>query len=187
MKKILTIVCAFALCLSLCGCAGCSLAYDYEVDKGFIFGTNKLANCCFVGDFTPNGDERVVKIPDEYTGVRITRIGGYFGRGVPAPFCIDLAREYPTAKIYSSYLFTPEPEFEMVEIEFTIYIGKNISHIEYVEDEYYFVEEDGKGSYYHPVVYIECSDENDHFYSKNGKLYDKFTDELIEDFSYSEK
>ena len=75
----------------------------------------------------------------------------------------------------------------MVEIEFTIYIGKNISHIEYVEDEYYLVKEDGKGTYYHPVVYIECSDENGHFYSKDGKLYDRSTDELIDCFAYSRK
>ena len=109
MKKILTVIGAFILCLSLCGCAGCSLAYNFEVEDEFAFCTNKIANCCFVGSCAPSGEERVITIPDEYNGIPITRIGGYFGRGVPEPFCIDLAEEYPTAEIYSSYSLHPSP------------------------------------------------------------------------------
>ena len=50
---------------------------------------------------------------------------------------------------------------------------------------YPHINEDNSITFYHPTVYINCSEDNKHFYSKDGKLYNKKTDELISNFSYS--
>lgn len=44
--------------------------------------------------------------------------------------------------------------------------------------------DDGSVTFYHPVVYINCSEENEKFYSKDGMLFDKSNDELITEFEY---
>ena len=54
-----------------------------------------------------------------------------------------------------------------------------------IRDSYYpHINEDGSITFYHPVVEINCAEENKFFYSQDGKLYDKETDELISDFAY---
>lgn len=78
-------------------------------------------------------------------------------------------------------------EYIIEDVVFNLNIGKNIEVIEFVVmDEYYpHINEDGSITFYHSVVNINCSDENKYFYSKDGKLYNKKTDELISDFAYA--
>ena len=67
-------------------------------------------------------------------------------------------------------------------------MGKNLTKIVDVEmDRYYLLEENGAFVFYRPCVYIVCDEENPAFYSKDGKLYDKKTDELITEFVYGEQ
>lgn len=200
MKKVFTIVLLILLTFCLSGCIfeDVSLLYSDSTEKdGFYVAINKTANCCFVGSYncTEYTENLEVTIPDDYEGIPIKRIGGYYGRGVPTPFGISLADLYMNAPEDSKYdaIFNGDiNEFEILEeyviedVVFTLNIGKNIEVVEFVSmDEYYpHINDDGSVTFYHSVVNIHCSAENKHFYSKEGKLYDKKTDELISDFAY---
>ncbi len=201
MRKILTIILSICLTFCLSGCIYEEVAMLYsdsaEID-GFYVAINKTANCCFVGEYncTEYTENSEITIPDDYEGIPIKRIGGYYGRGVPTPFSIHFADLYMNAPEGSEYdaIFSGDiNEFEIPEeyiiedVVFNLNIGKNIEVIEFVVmDEYYpHINEDGSITFYHSVVNINCSDENKYFYSKDGKLYNKKTDELISDFAYA--
>ena len=92
LAMILTI--CLMLCFSGCVLEETSLLYsDYTEIDGFYVAINKTANCCFVGSYncTEYTENLEVTIPDDYEGIPIKRIGGYYGRGVPTPFSINLA------------------------------------------------------------------------------------------------
>ena len=200
MKKFLTIILSISLMLSLSGCIfeETSLLYsDIKEIDGFHIVINNTANCCFVGDYncTEYTENLEITIPDDYDGIPIKRIGGYYGRGVPTPFSISLADLYMNAPEDSYYdtvfngdinMFEIPDKYVIEDIIFNVNIGKNIEVIEFVVmDKYYpHINEDGSIVFYHSVVNINCSEENKHFYSKGGKLYNKKTDELISDFAY---
>lgn len=200
MKKFLVLLLSISLifCLSGCFFEDVSLLYSdsAEVD-GLYIAINKTSKCCFVGgyQYTEYTENPEITIPDDYNGIPIKRIGGYFGRGFPTPFSISLAELYmnaPEDSEYDAIFIGDRNEFEILEdyviedVVFNLNIGKNIEVIEFVDmDEYYpHINDDGSITFYHSVVNINCSDENKYFYSKDGKLYNKKTDELITDFAY---
>lgn len=200
MKKFCAIALFLCLTLFLSGCLleGISFFYtDYVEADGFTFAVNKVARCCFVShyDCTKYTENLEITIPDDYNGIPIKRIGGSSGSGFPAPFCISLYDLYVNAPEGGEYRGTfsrdavecenPE-DYTVEDVVFTLNIGKNIEVIEWVDMDAYYphINEDGSITFYHAVVNITCSDENKYFYSKDGKLYDKKTDELISDFAY---
>ena len=202
MRKVLSIALIVFIVLSLSGCSLDEVSFFYCDDadaNGFDISINRISNCCFVGRYncTEYTDNLEITIPDNYDGIPIKRIGGYFGRGLPTPFGISLASYVNTPKgsefdspfsvvgDLDDYEFSEEYNVECPV--FRLVIGKNIEVIEHVEMNNYFphINEDGSITLYHPVVYIICSEENEHFYSKDGKLYDKKTDELITAFAYA--
>ena len=200
MKKFCAIALFLCLTLFLSGCLleGSSFFYtDYVEADGFTIAVNKVANCCFVSryDCTEYTENLEITIPDDYNGIPIKRIGGASGSGFPAPFGISLFDLYVNAPEGSEYYGTffgdavkhgSNEDYTVEDIVFTLNIGKNIEVIEYVEMQEYYphINDDGSITFYHAVVNITCSDENKYFYSKDGKLYDKKTDELISDFAY---
>ena len=200
MKKFLVILLSISLMFSLSGCSFEKVPLFYsdgaEAD-GFFICINKTANCCFVGGYncTEYTENLEITIPDDYNGIPIKRMGGYYGRGVPTPFSINLADLYMNAPEESEYNavfggnideFDISEDYVVEDIVFNLNIGENIEIIEYVVmDKYYpHINDDGSITFYHSVVNINCSDENKNFYSKDGKLYNKKTDELISDFAY---
>ncbi|MBR6696643.1 MAG: hypothetical protein IKL73_00055 [Lachnospiraceae bacterium] len=199
MKKFITLLSILILSFLLCSCdtKEASLFYN-SIDKyeGFDIATNKISNCCFVGMYSCEQytDNMEITIPDEYNNIPIERIGGYYGTGVPTPFQIYV-NEFINAPEDSRYngVFTSHPDnfnltdkYTIKDVSFTLRIGKNINSIVYViKDCYYpYINEDSSITFYHPVVEIICSNDNEHFYSKDGKLYNKDTDELVTNFSY---
>lgn len=199
MKKMLLMISLIlvAILCSACDVSGVALFYSETVqDAGFTYAINKNANCCFVSDYvcTEYADNMEITIPDEYDGIPITRMGGYFGVGAPMPFHIDIAEVYMNAPEGSEHAtvynhlagYIIKEPYTIVDLPFVLNIGKNISNIDNVDMDVYYphINEDGTIILYHPVVEIVCSKENKNFYSKDGKLYDKKTDELIDDFEY---
>lgn len=197
MKKFLTLILSIVLIISLSGCITEELSLLYnekgEMD-GFYIAVNNTANSCFVGQYTCTeySENMEITIPDEYKNKPITRIGGYFGRGVPSPFCISLEELYMNAPDGSEYdsVFSGDIDdnYSVEELPFTLNIGKNIKTIEYIEMDMYYphINEDGGVTFYQAVVYVNCSEDNKYFYSKDGRLYDKKTKELISVFKYTE-
>ena len=188
------------LCIGLKGCPDKNTALNYSEhaeSDGFYIAVNKRANCCFVGyyDCKEYTDNMEITIPDEYKSIPVKRIGGYFGRGYPVPFGIsmgDLYNNVPEGSEYNAVYsgdirqYDFEDNYSVENLVFTVNIGKNIDTIVNVDMDVYYtnINKDGSITFYHPVVYVNCSDENKHFYSKSGKLYYKETNELVSDFSY---
>jgi len=200
MKKLFAMVVLVALSLLFSGCVLEEVIMPYsetaETD-GLFISVSKIANRAFVGryDSAEYPDNFEITIPDEYEGVPIKQIGGYHGRGVPSPFCIDLSfylnapKESKYDAVFGGDLdkFDIAEDYVIEEILFELNIGENIETVEYVSmDDYYpHINEDGSITFYHPVVNITCSDDNEHFYSKDGKLYHKATDEVVSEFAYA--
>jgi hypothetical protein len=201
MKKLLPLALLTGLVFGLTGCVleEVSLLYSCDEWNGFTIGVNKAASSCFVGAYTSTDyiENQEITIPDEYENKPITRIGGYYGRGVPTPFSISLEKDAymnaPEGSAYHAVYVGNIPDYHITDahsvedLVFTLNIGKNIKSIDYVimDTNYPHVNEDGSVTFYHPVVHINCSEENARFYSKDGKLYNKKTDELISVFAYA--
>ncbi len=147
---------------------------------------------CYIADEEAKIFE--ITIPDECNGIPIKKIG----RKNLSPFFIDISDLYMNAPENSEYYFTVytsdaltsnaiEESFTIQNVIFKLNIGKNINQIRNVDMDTYYphINEDGSLIFYHPVVDIYCSDDNEHFYSKDGKLYNKETDTLITDFAYN--
>ena len=199
MKKLLTLILTVSLLICLSGCFTENIAFCYTESArqdGFNLAINKTANCCFAGGFecTEYTDCMQISIPDEYNGIPVTQLGGYFGRGVPSPFSINVDMRLSENDAYpdtypSSYSFSSLPAGSKTkDILFNLYIGKNLKTIEFVDMDCYnpFFNEAGEVIYYHPVVYVTCSEENPNFYTKDGMLYYKNTDELVTEFAYAD-
>ena len=177
-----------------------SFLYSAETSAGGLaLCENKFSNTCFAGAYTcdeyPKNCE--ITVPDKVGGKRVTQFGGYYGRGVPAPFLISVADIYINdtkggkyGGVYYGNIeeFNITDEYTVEDLPFILNIGKNIKTVEYVEMDAYYphVNENGSVTFYHPVVWINCSEENKHFYSEDGKLYNRKTGELITEFDYAE-
>ena len=201
MKKF-SILCLILLFIYLL--CGCSLLYSDKAElDGFDIYINETQNKCFVGYYKCIPDDIEISdmetnyeitVPNFYNGIPITELGGYYGRGVPCPFYISLA-EYMNAEdgskyslVYSSNLvdYNFEEEYNVIEIPFTIYLGQNINSIINVSADDYFphINDDGTITFYHAVVEIVCSEYNETFYSKEGKLYFSKDNTLVTEFDY---
>jgi len=112
---------------------------------------------CFVAEFYWDGNEKEITIPDTYNKKPVTSLGGYYGRGVPTAFYITCKNENDIE--------------EMNKGNFTLNIGKNINEIK----AYNCLE---------IISYVNCSDKNETFYSKDGLLYYKSDDAIVEDMDW---
>lgn len=176
-----------------------SLLYTESVTvNGFEIGVNRVANTCYAAAYECTGytESLEITIPDDYDGVPVKRIGGCYGRGLPQPFAISFAELYmnaPEGSVYYNTVFTWDAlqnaikdDYSVVVISVVLNIGENIETIDYVDMDAYYphVNSDGSVTFYHPAVYVNCSENNEFFYSKDGKLYEKKTDRLVKDFEY---
>lgn len=202
MKKLIALLLVLSLLVSLSGCAFAELSLLYSErseTEGFSVGINPTANCAFAGTYTcaEYTENMELIIPESCDGVPVKRIGGYFGRGVAEPFAISLAELYMNAPQGSKYAsvfsgniedYTIPETYRVENVPFRLHIGGNIDTVARVEmDRYYpHLNADGSVTFYHPVVHITCAAENEHFYAKDGKLYEKKSDTLIYGFAYAE-
>ena len=195
MKKYITLILVFVL-LCFSGCAkvfDASIFYDtVENADGFSFVINEKVKSCFVSHYEYEGDnQRNIVIPNEYKGYSVTKLGGYHGRGVNSPFIISVSDEYcNTENPYNCRIeeaLYMLKDAEIIEINFNLYIGANIEKVNSSMTDLCFVgvNEKGEKIAYHPTVYVICDEENEHFYSENGKLYKK-DGTLVVGFAYSE-
>lgn len=196
MKRISAFVFAFIVMLSFTGCElldGMSYLYTDKVSvDNLCICINDTADCCFAGAYSCEEytDGMEITIPDEHDGKPIKRIGGYYARGVPVAFCLDISDLYmnaPEGSIYSALHSTvDEAQYQVVDLPYELNIGENIDAVVNVNNSYYpHIEEDGSVVYYHPVVSINCSEDNKTFYSENGRLYSKTDNTLVSDFDYA--
>ena len=198
MKKLVVVILSILLIFSLCGC---SLLYDhkyYAVDS-FNVGYSDFLNEAFLGDYNWDGTEEGmnITIPEYYNNIKIKGLGGYHGRGVPTSFEIvpnEEARNIlcPNATRWSYVSDTESMDIGTVQyLKFTLNISKYIKEIEclnaggiiaakYVENE------ETKYNIYVLTCYVTCNEDNKTFYAKDGKLYFRDGDVLVEDIVYED-
>ena len=108
-------------------------------------------------------------VPDTVFGYRVIALGGYVGRGAPYAFCVELPedlghiRESFDGDLWD-YALERYPNAEVVELPFTVHIGKDLEAVRVL---------------YHITLTVDCDPENKTFYSKNGVLYDRETGEAV--------
>ena len=197
MKRVLAVI--FALVVSL-SCVGCSMLYDLEPDaiNGCLsVGYSKILNDAYVGRYEWDGtlQGQNIVVPEEYNGIPITAFGGYSGRGYPSSFAIifnDEAKEMlcPGATQWGAYsgIHTLE-NYELNYLDFNIHISKNIETIESLSLGGYIVaecESEEATAYVVYVLrcYVTCDENNEFFYAKDGKLYNKNNDVVVDDIIY---
>jgi hypothetical protein len=180
----------------------CSLALFFSffrTDKAVVNGLeihiSRSKQTCIVGryvceEYIPNME---IVVPDTYNGFPVIGFGGNVTfQGGPSAFWIDICDLYmnaPSNSKYHSIFYGVEDGFnehQIIDLPFQLIIGKNIRNLSHILFPCYYphINEDGTVTFYHPVVYVICSQENKYFYSKNGKLYSRATNELIMDFDY---
>lgn len=175
------------------------LYYNETIKENNIyFECNSLANCAYVSSCVWDGkdEHRDIVIPDEVNGKTVSRLGGFSGRGAPGPFMISFPDSYYLKKdgqqisycMEESTLSDNDFEYDIKSVAFTLHIGKELNKIVDIDMDTYYPKERGanKVTFYHPVVYVLCDKENKTFYSRDGKLYYKSNDKLVEDFAYAD-
>lgn len=181
---------SFSLVIIVFLLSGCCMFYESETQDNFILYENKHGDDCFLGTYIWDGsdDGKKIIIPDEYNGKAITSLGGYYGRGVPVGFDIDISEFYSPSDeyiVWSEVANPNENNTEIIYIDFELTIGKNITEVNNrlsLDYSLLKIKDSEPVCYraYIPRFYVYVHSENEHFYSRDGKLYDKNTDELID-------
>lgn len=169
-------------------------AADWTDADGQRYYRNLLTRQAFAADVDWDGEDgAVITIPDEVHGYRVTALGGYSGRGVPAAFALnapetwnirvrfgdaetaaDAEKDYPNAKV--------------VDCAMTLKLGKNVKKLNEANCfGFQGYDESGEETVWRFRWFIECDGENETFYSENGKLYSRADDSLVTEFTYGEK
>ena len=198
MKRIFGLLLLVTIISSFCGC---SLLYDYESYAVGLFdvGYSSALNNAFLGTYNWDGTEENmnVVIPESYNGIKITELGGYFGRGVPSPFTIsptedalNVLCENATEWQYVSDTANID-NYNVQYLRFKLNVSKYISEVENFYSGDIIVAkytENGEVKYnaYVLTCYVTCDADNEKFYSKDGKLYLKETDTLVENIIYED-
>ena len=115
-----------------------SNAYETVEDGQFRYGHQRLPNSYFPINYTWDGNpaNMDIYIPETYNGKRITKVGGAIGRGAPAPFIIDMPKEYDIPNEDDRAFCTDEEacvtDTEYDVYTFTIHIGPYVK--EYTDE-----------------------------------------------------
>ena len=129
-----------------------------------------------------------------YGRQKIKCLGGYWGKGAPSPFFIDcssyLGIKSDVDEMGGSLTFAMEPSMiepgtRVVYTDFTVHLSKYIEKI-YAHADMTVYTVDGEKTAYCPRVSIICDEDNKTFYSKDGKLYYRQDDTLVDGFLYAD-
>lgn len=159
--------------------------YGYELGEwqDFSVGYNQETGRAFLGVYHWDGREETMDIPlpDDVLDCRVTALGGYFGRGVPVPFTVELpeslgrVQEGFGEELWEDVL-EANPDAEVVELPFTARVGRNLRKVEMARVTNMRVEApDGREVLYHITLSVDCDPRNRKFYAEEGVLYQRLT------------
>lgn len=158
---------------------GCN-ATETVQDGDFEYGHSKFPGEYFPVTYSWDGSEENMNIyiPDEYEGKKITKVGGYLGRGVPMPFSICMPQEYDIPNEDDLAFCTEEEELvkdkEYDTYTFTIHLGSDIKEYYGTEDTYVGREDDNKQDIIYKIEYRYDVDKgNPYLEVVDGKLCQK--------------
>ncbi len=180
-RRILATLSAAAFLL-LGGCTGSVTGFGgREAEDGMVHyqineqGKRAFAEQC-VWDLDPT--HRSFDIADTVEGAKVQRLGGYVGVGVAYPFRIEPARGADCIVSDDPTLKSFDVPVTWQDLEFTVYLGKELNKIANVrEAPYYGVKNPSGGiDFYRPVCRFVCDEGNETFYSRDGVLYHRSDD-----------
>lgn len=193
-----------AVVLLIVGCVlclgACSLFYTFsQTQDGTIqLGYGKWNKKSFViGYDWQVGMPQQVELPSQYLGTTVDALGGYTGRGYPCPFAVRFASPesmYPGADEYfstdASMDVLQNGEVQVDEYVFSITLPDSLREIRYVVDSVSvaaYQTQDGPVYKVAKALYrFTIAEDNPYFYTRDGKLYDKGTDRLVDEFAYAQ-
>lgn len=194
MKKFIVVVIIFLLISCFSGCRSFTKA---NIDGQNIW-VHPTENYAFAGTFFCEEyyEGIQISIPDDYNGIPITQLGGSNSLDKVDSFTIHISNQFlnvPEDSPYYGVIYTDLGNAEITDsyvvedLVFVLNLGKNIQNIQLASFDRYFPSFDVTGSlvFYHPVVYVVCSEQNDVFFSKDGVLYYKSTESQVLEFDYS--
>ncbi len=197
IRRIFCFIGSILILFSLSSCTAYESMEDYE--SGIVFGYSKLKNDCFAGPiiYTKNGTTEIT-VPNTFNGAPVTKLGGYTGTGYPTPFFVNCDEfyfpegyhnEYSTDDETLNYIIDENTILEIENIVFRIKLPDTLEEIVNTELKTVAYAEKNDGDIktlkvFRPVYYFEISENNDTFYTKDGKLYYKETDELFSNCIY---
>ena len=164
-----------------------SMGTETDMAGDLLCGYNRLTGEAFAAVYEWDGREETMDftVPDTVFGYRVTTLGGYVGRGAPYAFTVELPEGFGhTREGFGEdlwdYALEKYPNAEVVELPFTVHIGKDLKEIQ--EEAFgscYGFTPEGKEVLYHITLTVDCDPENKTFYSENGVLYDRKTGEAV--------
>ena len=165
---------ASLLCITLAsGCTG----YDSSAEiDGVSFHITADGRRAFVSEcaWDASMDAGRIVIPDTAEKAKVTSLGGFFGTGVPAPFCIMADKE--------TYEFSDNPlrarygaPLVMEEIPVTVVLPDTVTKVKYVSGTGYYGSRDeyGRIVFRQPAVRFECGEGNPAFTVQDGRLLNR--------------
>lgn len=152
MKKIFALMLCVLLAVLMCGC---SLDYSQQGSEGsfsFAYGKKKA----FVTEYRWDGSEEnmTIAIPEEYDGRTVVAVGGFYGRGLPMPFTVDLSGYFPEDIQWADDAAVPD---ETVELYFTLILPKSVEDVSW-EGGSWVTEEEGKIVAYEVHIATQAAD-----------------------------
>ena len=190
LKKIGSIVTILALAASLYGCH----FYDGPTKEigNLTVRLNAKEEYAMAVSWKWSGDpdDTVIEIPEEAEkNIPIDSLGGPNGANAPLTLfhiASDSDANYNDINL-GKYKFSTE------KMVFTLKIGKNIEKVNFgflaAGNSFRYVaidQEDGSVIFYKVFLIVECDEQNEKFYSKDGKLYDKKNNSLVSGIPYLE-
>ena len=160
-----------------------AMGMETDLAGDLLCGYNRLTGEAFAAVYEWDGREETLDftVPDTVFGYRVTALGGYVGRGAPYAFTVELPERFGHLRESfdtEDWDFAREkhPNAEVVELPFTVHIGRNLEEIrEAAFGSCYGFTPGGKEVLYHITLTVDCDPENKTFYSENGVLYERAT------------
>ena len=178
MRKIRMLICGL---LFLTGCTGYESGVQMEGVDYYIDTSGKRA---FAGEcrWQYSDQPSDITVHETAEGARVTRLGGFFGTGVPSPFQITADRDtyrFSGEEIYASDYGLPVVS---ATVPVTIHLPETVEEIKYVHPSLYYgdLSQDGVIAFYRPYLRVDCDPDNPYFYSTDGVLYQKEDNTVID-------
>ena len=174
------LIAAFCSIVLLGGCTGYE---DSETIDGVNYWINSFEKQAFAGECNWQvADEPAdITIQETVNKATVTKLGGFFGTGVPSPF--SLVADADTYQFAGSEIYASEYGLPIIakEVPVTIHLPKTVKKVSYAQPPLYFgnLSDNGVIEFIHPQILIDCDDENQTFYSENGILYKREDNSII--------
>lgn len=154
----------------------------------FSLRLNAAGDQAMVESWTWSGDlnDTVIEVPDKFEEkTTINALGGAVGANASLQMFTILPDSDVQFRNGSGYDEDPTVK----DIVFTLKLGKSIHEInvDFTKSAYAQVSsKDGSTAIYRILIQVECSEENQTFYSKDGKLYRRDGNSLVSSIPYPE-